>query len=484
MEGLGTRGPSVVYRKDTETVVEPQGSKEFRMPIDPVVSLKPDTIYTVRVHISGNSGSYRGDGFLSPVLAPSGLAVTFHPSTFDGEDRPHSNSSTCGPITALFLVPRNSGKSYELGQASADIVPQLGGEFKLKRFRGASEAWHINSDSQVESFAFVVTKAVIATAIGVGCPVSRRSQVRIKSLQIVLGTSTTGPVGYTAESETMIACGDWDKKVARVPLTRPVRLEANVAYTLRMTIRGDSKVFKGTGLLPGPLSMEDGGTLSVMRSEYAQSEVRNGDNETSGPIFYISYLIPHLNSSLEDAKKLELKLFPVDFKPKSEEIKIQRFERFGRKWYVKEDGKQVEAITFAIDKAVYLTAIGLGNAAKPGQKATVLGLKVLQGRSTASPPVYTHSQKEKLTNTGDDTLVVKLQLSHRVAIEPEKYYTVRVQYKPGARVAEGKEATNDHEEAGIQFHFEGTEFEDGDDENGSHEAYGPLIDFYFVEKTD
>jgi len=53
----------------------------------------------------------------------------------------------------------------------------------------------------------------------------------------------------------------------------------------------------------------------------------------------------------------------------------------------------VEAIALKVDKVVFLTGLGVGNASQEGGKVTVMDLKVLRGKSTTVELIYTARRK-------------------------------------------------------------------------------------------
>ena len=488
LEGKSTQSPIVLYTLPEMVTVPNTPSKVFQVPINPPISLKGGVSYTLKLNLNSKAGSYRGQGYCGPTIEEGGLSVTFEPALYEGPDRKDGDSCIDGPISDLYLIPKAPEKSFAIGKAPKKMVSSLGGEFKMKRFRGATKGWQINTDNQVESFAFLLTKGVLLTAVGLGAPIDRTKPVRVKSLQILLGKSTAGPVVYSATSETVISCTDSTKQISRVPLKPPVRLDADTHYTLRIVMRGDTKVFKGTGVFSNPLAMEDGCTMTIIRSDMAPIDKRNGDNETDGPIFYMSYILPRSLPTASEVQKVKMRLFPVENEEVvpgvpanvGGEIYVMRYSGFGSSWHINADGKQVEAIAFKADKAMFLTALGVGNASQEGGKVTVMNLRVLRGKSTAGELIYDHGKKEKLINVGDDSRFVKVPLNSRVALDAGSFYTLRVSYKPNSSVIRGVGVDNDPTVGGVHFHFEKTSFDNGDVENGSHETHGPLRDFYFA----
>jgi len=490
MEGRSTQSPIVLFTLPAMLPIPNTPTKVYQVPITPPVSLKGGTSYTLKLNLNSKAGAYRGQGYAGPVIQEGPLSITFEPALYEGMDRKDGDSCIDGPIADLYFLPKAQEKNFAIGKAPKRMVSSLGGEFKMKRFRGAAKGWQINTDSQVESFAFLLSKGVLLTAVGLGAPVDRTKPVRVKSLQILLGKSTAGPVVYSTSSETVISSADTTKQVARVAVKPPVRLDADTHYTLRVVMRGDTKVFKGSGIFSNPLAMEDGCTMTVLRSDMAPADKRNGDNETDGPIFYISYILPRALPTSLDVQKVKQQLFPVENEEvaavagvpvvASAEITVARYNSFGSSWHINADGKQVEAIALKADKAVFLTGLGVGNASQEGGKVTVMDLKVLRGKSTTGELIYDHGKKEKLINVGDDSRFVKVPLNSRIALEAGAFYTVRVAYKPNSSVIRGVGVNNDPTEGGVHFHFEKTSFDNGDVENGSHETHGPLRDFYFA----
>jgi hypothetical protein len=490
LEGKSTQSPIVLYTLPAMLTIPDTPTKVYQVPVTPPVSLKGGVSYTLKLNINSKAGAYRGQGYAGPTIEEGGVSVTFEPALYEGVDRKDGDSCIDGPIADLYFIPKAQEKSFAVGKAPKRMVSTLGGEFKMKRFRGATKGWQINTDSQVESFTFLLSKGVLLTAVGLGAPIDRTKPVRVKSLQILLGKTTAGAVVYSASSETVISSADTTKQVARVAVKPPVRLEAETHYTLRVVMRGDTKVFKGTGIFSNPLALEDGCTMTIIRSEMAPIDKRNGDNETDGPIFYMSYILPRVLPALSDVQKVKLQLFPVENEEAavvgvpaanpSAEICIVRYSGFGSSWHINADGKQVEAIALKVDKAAFLTGLGVGNASQEGGKVTVMDLKVLRGKSTTGELLYDHGKKEKLINVGDDSRFVKVPLNTRVALEAGAFYTVRVAYKPNSSVIRGVGVNNDPTEGGVHFHFEKTSFDNGDVENGSHETHGPLRDFYFA----
>jgi hypothetical protein len=174
----------------------------------------------------------------------------------------------------------------------------------------------------------------------------------------------------------------------------------------------------------------------------------------------------------EDHKKAEL------LERLKTEKTLQRFSGVYGSWNVSSD--KVEATTFKVNKDVYLTGLGLGNAYNSGSSTGIESLSVHKGNTTKGETVYSHKTASEATYSGDtEDQFFKLQFDEPVKIEAKQDYTIRLRYRSGANVwSAGQTITNSVES--YNFTFSKSVMTGGDqDNNGNAVTAGPTRDLYF-----
>jgi hypothetical protein len=489
LRGRSTAGEEV-YSSDETVQLKSIPYSITKLEFGSEVFLKENSIYTLRIVISGNSPVYHGKNFIGTIIVTDGLEFKCFECELGGSDTREGSNHNDGPIIELYFSPNYMNNIFDIRTLPKNLTQLAGGESQLSRFEEIDKQWHLNSESQVESFAFNFSEDVLITAIGCGNCTRLGSYNTVETLEIRVGNSTAGPLLYSSAHTYCLFNHSDSKHVVKLKLERPVKLEARINYTLRIVMRGEGKAYKGTKFRGATITRPDGVIFKSMKSILGGQDKRNGDNESAGPIFDIYYINLNSKYSLQDYNKLLVKLFPtmrnlnsnfaLNTEPYFEEYIVSRYSATGSSWHINTNGKQVEAISFMVNSQIYLTGIGLANAFEQGKQTSIKKLEIRQTKSTRGFLVYRHDSEVKLSFTGADSNFVKVSINSRVKIMVDTWYTLRVKYMPGTPISRGTCVNNAPSANGVQFSFEKACYEDDDMENGSHEIHGPLKDFYFT----
>lgn len=399
----------------------------------------------------------------------------------------HKDLNLEGPLLEIHGNTLDSGHNFANISIPAKFVENASGETCIERFEGAEKQWHLNSDNQVECFSFTFSEDVLFTALGLGNCAKSGEFITLESTQILTGNCSTGPILYNSVQRASLFNNSEANPVVKVRLENPVKLAANLVYTLRLVMRGEGKALKGKKFKGQIITSNDGVSLKSIKSKLGGNDKQNGDNESGGPIFNMYFIALSKVYSVENYNLLISQLYPRSVLNSQEivnivdECKVCRYNNTGSSWHVNTDGKQIEAISFKSSHTIKLTAIGIGNAHEEGKKVTVGKMQIKEGKSTqGAVKIYKHKIKEKLINVGEENKFVRVGLESPITLIAENWYTLMVKYKPGVPVCRGTMANNQPACNGITFTFEKTRYEGNDVENGSHEVHGPLRDFYFI----
>lgn len=147
------------------------------------------------------------------------------------------------------------------------------------------------------------------------------------------------------------------------------------------------------------------------------------------------------------------------------------------------NGERIDALTLSVSKAVLLTGIGFCRPCKVNGSLLTKVLKVVQGPSTSSSAVYTHSQPTVLAADPRES-VQKIVLSPPVALKSGVQYTVVMKLDGSTTykcvdcyktlVTEGE----------VGWTFSTTLFPPTDQSNRTDVVCGPIADFYYMLAGD
>lgn len=131
-------------------------------------------------------------------------------------------------------------------------------------------------------------------------------------------------------------------------------------YTVRIVMRGEGKAYKGKKFKGSVINLRNNLILKTQKSILGGNDRRNGDNESSGPIFDLYYIPLESNFGMENFNDLINSMFPKMKKQKPQtkkapigkELKVTRYTSTGSSWHINTDGKQVEAIAFKASQRI------------------------------------------------------------------------------------------------------------------------------------
>ena len=424
---------------------------------------------------------YKATGFKGDSITSNGIIFkTKSPET-------HKSMSESGPIIDFFVSSSENLSNYSKILIPQRFLEKVSGETKIERFEGHEKQWHLNSENQIECFSFSFSENVLISAFGLGNCAKINSFITMESMQILSGGSSSGQVIYSSIQKLTLFNNSDENPVVKVRLESPVKVLANILYTLKIVMRGEGKAFKGKKCLGSSMTGSNGVVFKCFKAKLSGSDKQNGDNESAGPIFDVYYIPTSKGINVDEYKKVVGQLYTSDNSSKFEskasvdEFKLSRYSSTGSSWHVNTDGKQIESISFKPSVNVFLTAVGIGNAHEEGKKVTVGKIQVKEGRSTkGTVKIYKHKKKEKMINVGEESKFVRIELESQVKLAAGNWYTLMVKYKPGVPVCRGTMANNQPSCNGVVFTFAKTKYEGSDVENGSHEVHGPLKDFYYT----
>lgn len=468
--------------------VKPMGidnSAKILLPSTPI--LEAFTKYTIKVQYKSLTPIYRGVGPF-PVISVSGVNMKTEPAVYVG-DVAFNDNSRDGPILGIYVVPAVLDKSNAINPLPLDFSEHIGGVACISRFESHEKHWSFDIAKQVECFSFNFSKPVLLTGISLGNSITRGTSYLLKSLRILMGTCSIGPVIYQSTKAVKVFNKDDSEPVVPIQFEYPVRIEAEASYTIRVVIRGNTKSYKGMNFKGSSITGFGDVTMRSSKSTLGGQDRRYGDNESGGPIFDFFYLTTNSNFDIDEFNKANQVMVPsVKVVEKGKILPIapavehcyRRFASTGQPWHIKSDVKQIEAVSFKLSRGCMFIACGIGNAKEESKSTVVKSLTVLEGKSTKSPKIYKHSVKENLVYLGPDSRFVRVNFSEPVPLNPDTYYTLRVKYSEATGIERGTMPSNSGTIFGATIVFESALYEGGDVENGSHEIHGPLSDFYFL----
>jgi len=161
------------------------------------------------------------------------------------------------------------------------------------------------------------------------------------------------------------------------------------------------------------------------------------------------------------------------------ERKLSRFSNPTNRWGIFEGRKQVEAVSFTVNKDLYITAIGVGNAYYTNKTVKLEYLAILQGASTGSPSIYQDCDLD-LQYDGSTNKVYKVNLKRAIRIEAFQDYSIKLMLKGEAGVFRGGSTSRDKTtDNGVIFKFKSCVYENEEVKNGENADDGPIFDIHF-----
>lgn len=166
------------------------------------------------------------------------------------------------------------------------------------------------------------------------------------------------------------------------------------------------------------------------------------------------------------------------------EKKLSRFGPPTNRWGIFEGRNQIEAVTFTVNKKIFITGVGIGNAYHVGKTVKIENLRVIDGSTTNSPAIYEDINID-LFYEANSSKVVKINLKKPVEIEADHDYTIKAVLKGDAGVFRGGTTTRTKNgENGVIFKFKNTTYDADDVKNGENADDGPLFDVYYKLSID
>jgi len=148
---------------------------------------------------------------------------------------------------------------------------------------------------------------------------------------------------------------------------------------------------------------------------------------------------------------------------------------------VNSSGKDIEAISFRIDRSAYLTSVCLGNSHAIGAVA-VMEIQILLGNSTAGAAVYSHSKHAALTKVKEGNSCFRVPLSSPLVLKPNTLYTLRAVYQSNSVSDLCTKVVNEISKEGLNVHFASAVYENGEISKFNQMSAGPLcgLDFLLI----
>lgn len=144
---------------------------------------------------------------------------------------------------------------------------------------------------------------------------------------------------------------------------------------------------------------------------------------------------------------------------------------------------RIDAITFRVDREIWLTGIGVCTPYKLYKLTKINEMKVLKGNTTRSDVIYLHSNSVCLM-ADFVSGVNKVPFETIVRLEPESDYTIYLKISGAKTVkcvdslitVKGRDGTN--------FQFSNTVFVQGDESNRTDVQCGPIVDFCYLTELE
>ena len=161
------------------------------------------------------------------------------------------------------------------------------------------------------------------------------------------------------------------------------------------------------------------------------------------------------------------------------EYKISRFASIGNRWGVYEDKNQVEAVSFAVSKTIFLTGVGIGTCYNAGKTVTVHEIAIIQGLSSGGPKLAVITGFV-VPNVDNSVRIAKLTFEKPVEIAESQDYTIRLVAKGDAGVYRGQTAQQlITGPKGVEFTFKSTSYVPADIKNGENLTDGPILEVFY-----
>jgi len=147
------------------------------------------------------------------------------------------------------------------------------------------------------------------------------------------------------------------------------------------------------------------------------------------------------------------------------------------------NGERIDALTLTVSKPILLTGIGFCRPCKSTGTTLTKLLKVSQGTSTSSSPVYTHQSPTVLVSDPRES-VQKVVLSPPVALKSGVHYTVVVKLDGSTTYKCVDCYKTLATEGEVGWTFSTALFPPTDQSNRTDVVCGPIADFYYMLAGD
>mmetsp|Transcript_4745 Transcript_4745/g.7142 ORF Transcript_4745/g.7142 Transcript_4745/m.7142 type:complete len:1017 (+) Transcript_4745:916-3966(+) len=328
-------------------------------------------------------------------------------------------------------------------------------EKKVSRFGSPTNRWGIfEGRNQVEAVTFTVSQKVYCTAIGIGNAYHANKSVKLESLKVLEGNSTSSPLLCEEKNIDLFYNGN-SPKVVKVPLSKCLELNEDSDYTVRVVLKGEAGVFRG-GSTSRTKTVESGLTFKFKSAVYDSEDVKNGENADDGPIFDI-----YFKMSLENNES---------------DLRFSRFKVVGGEFRINTE-RQFQLLTFSFSRAVLLNAIGMAKPNNNKKACSVSSVTIFQGKSNSSAPIY-QSSSEALLTYSEESFSQQVSLSKAMKLKAGQEYTLMVELEGPVCLYTGQEftgAVNNYNGIDFKVHTCGVE---ADAMFYDNMETGPILDLY------
>ena len=273
-------------------------------------------------------------------------------------------------------------------------------EKKLSRFNPPTNRWGIfEGRNQIEAVSFTVNQRIFITGVGIGNAYHPGKTVKLQSILILEGASTSSPQVYE-DGTTELFYDANAPKVMKITFKKPVEIRENTDYTIKLIIRGGAGVFRG-GSTTRTRNGEGGIVFKFKNTFYSGDDVKNGENADDGPIFDVYY-----KTALEASTMLKFNRFA--------EVKAE-LEIPGEDF--------LQGLVFNFNKTVNLTGFAIGSPSREGSSALISSLRIHEGNTTKGPVVYELTEKPSILYAVN-VKTSKITLERPIPLEAKKNYAL------------------------------------------------------------
>lgn len=142
-------------------------------------------------------------------------------------------------------------------------------------------------------------------------------------------------------------------------------------------------------------------------------------------------------------------------------------------------GERIDAITFSVNRDIFLTGVGVCTPYKPNRKTFIKEFQVLKGNSTNGAQLYRHTQKMTMENSSEQS-VFKMVIDSPVRIKRDSKYTVYI-INEGAHTYKCVDCVSSLEgPEKVVWTFVNSIFAQSHQSNRCDTVCGPIADFYYI----